>query len=327
MDRSAKTVFLSNGQTLSYDRLLLATGARARTFAGLGDAAVLRTLEDAKAIISALSLGKRLIIIGGGFIGLELAATARTVGTQVILLEMADGLMARGVPAEIAAIMEDRHRAEGVDIRLETKILRANATSVELEDGSRLDADVVVAGVGAEPVTDLALAAGLQIEDGIVVDSRFTTSDTDIFAAGDCCRFPYRGRTVRLESWRAAQDQANHAAKAMLGDDTPYAIAPWFWSDQYDLTLQIAGLSTPGTTRIRRPVGDDGFILFECASDGTLVAASGVGRGNAVAKDIRLAEMIIAVQGRPAPEALADPAANLKKVLRTTERANSVTPD
>ncbi|HKJ60706.1 MAG TPA: FAD-dependent oxidoreductase [Hyphomicrobiales bacterium] len=321
IDRAAKTVSLSDGRRLNYDRLLLATGARARLPSCFGDASTLRTFEDSKAIIGALTPGKKLVIIGGGFIGLELAATARSVGSQVIILEMADRLMARAVPAEIAAVMKDRHCAEGVDIRLGAKILRADALSVELEDGSKLDADLVIAGVGAEPVTDLALSAGLAVENGIVVDHCLATSDKYIFAAGDCCLFPYRGRNVRLESWRAAQDQANHAAKAMLGDETPYGIIPWFWSDQYDLTLQIVGLSEPGTTKIRRPVCDGGFILFEIAGNGTLVAASGVGPGNAVAKDIRLAEMIIAAEGRPSPEALADPAINLKKVLRTVNAA------
>jgi 3-phenylpropionate/trans-cinnamate dioxygenase ferredoxin reductase subunit len=322
INRTAKDVSLSGGRTLSYDRLLLATGARARTFANLGDAVTLRTCDDAKAIFGMLAPGKKLIIIGGGFIGLELAATARNIGVQVVVLELADRLMARAVPAEIAAVMEERHRAEGVDIRLGAKIIRADAASVELEDGTRLDADLVVAGVGAEPVTDLALSAGLAVENGIIVDSCFATSDKDIFAAGDCCRFPYRGRNVRLESWRAAQDHANHVARAMLGDDVPYAIAPWFWSDQFDLTLQVAGLSEPGTTTIRRPVGNDGFILFEFANNGALVAASGIGLANAVAKDIRLAEMIIAAQGRPDPETLADPATNLKKVLRAIDPAS-----
>jgi 3-phenylpropionate/trans-cinnamate dioxygenase ferredoxin reductase subunit len=164
----------------------------------------------------------------------------------------------------------------------------------------------------------LAASAGLAIENGIAVDRFLRTSDPDIFAAGDCCSFPleiYGGRRVRLESWRNAQDQGTLAAKNMLGLEEPVSAVPWFWSDQHDLTLQIAGLAEGAEKHIRRDLGGGAFILFHLAPDGRLLAASGIGPGNAVARDIRLAEMLIARRATPAPEALQSQAVKLKSLL------------
>lgn len=168
------------------------------------------------------------------------------------------------------------------------------------------------------PATALAERSGLLIENGIAVDDRLRTSDPDIYAAGDCVSFPltvYGGRRVRLESWRSAQDQGALAAANMLGKGEQLATVPWFWSDQYDLTLQIAGLQDEGVSTVRRDLSDTAFILFHIAADGRLVAASGIGLGNAVAKDIRLAEMIIGKGLKPAPAELADPTVNMKRLL------------
>jgi len=174
----------------------------------------------------------------------------------------------------------------------------------------------LVAGVGVAPNVALAEAAGLTVENGIVVDGSFRTSEPAVYAAGDCCSFPYRGNPVRLESWRSAQDQENHVASAMLGGEEAYCRVPWFWSDQYDLTLQAAGL--PDVTRpfIRRDLGDGAFVLFQLGDDGTLLSASGIGTGNAVAKDIRLAEMMIERGLAPDPAQLGDPNVNLKALLK-----------
>ncbi len=161
-------------------------------------------------------------------------------------------------------------------------------------------------------------SAGLAVENGIAVDRFLRTSDPDIFAAGDCCSFPleiYGGRRVRLESWRNAQDQGTLAAKNMLGAEEPVSAVPWFWSDQHDLTLQIAGLADGADRHVRRDLGDGAFILFHLAPDGRLLAASGIGTGNAVARDIRLAEMLIAKGARPDPAALASPDVKLKSLL------------
>jgi 3-phenylpropionate/trans-cinnamate dioxygenase ferredoxin reductase subunit len=181
-----------------------------------------------------------------------------------------------------------------------------------------VEADLLVAGIGAIPVTDLAASAGLEIANGIVVDLQLRTADPDIYAAGDCCAFPlaiYGGRRVRLESWRNAQDQGTLAARNMLGAGAAHAAVPWFWSDQYDLSLQIAGLADEGQETVRRDLGEGAFILFHLAGDGRLVAASGIGVGNAVAKDIRLAEMLIGRGARPAPQALARQDVKLKSLL------------
>ncbi|NJM91756.1 MAG: FAD-dependent oxidoreductase, partial [Rhodospirillaceae bacterium] len=198
--------------------------------------------------------------------------------------------------------------------------LRETASGIEiaLADGSIVAADLLVIGIGAVPVTELAQKAGLAIENGIAVDAQLRTSGPDIYAAGDCCSFPlavYGGRRVRLECWRNAQDQGGLAARNMLGAGESTSAVPWFWSDQYDLTLQIAGLPDEGTQTVRRDLSADAFILFHLAGDGRLVAASGIARGNAVAKDIRLAEMLIAKGARPDPAALAQPDVKLKSLL------------
>ena len=170
--------------------------------------------------------------------------------------------------------------------------------------GDVIVADLAIIGIGATPVTALAESSGLETGNGVVVNEWLQTSDPDIYAAGDCCTFPlaiYGGRRVRLEAWRNAQEQGTLAARNMLGAQEPHQAVPWFWSDQYDLGLQVAGLADEGTQTIRRDLGDGTFILFHLDDDGRLVAASGIGPGNAVAKDIRLAEMLIARSVKPDP--------------------------
>jgi 3-phenylpropionate/trans-cinnamate dioxygenase ferredoxin reductase subunit len=326
IDRSAKTVRLSDGSALAYDRLLLATGALPRKLRLAADAGprcvTLRSFDDALAIRRLLVAGMRLVVIGGGFIGLELAASAAKRGAAVTVIEAQPRVLMRGVPEEIASVVAERHRAEGADIWAGAAIASisgdADGARVALADGTELAADLLVVGIGAVPVTGLAEAAGLAIDNGIAVDRHLRTSDPDIFAAGDCCSFPleiYGGRRVRLESWRNAQEQGTLAAKNMLGAEEPISAVPWFWSDQHDLTLQIAGLAEGAERHIRRDLGDAAFILFHLAPDGRLLAASGIGPGNAVARDIRLAEMLIAKHARPDPKALASPDVKLKSLL------------
>jgi len=323
INRSEQCVTLSNGAVLSYDRLLLATGARPRRLAIKGvdvsNALYLRSFEDAQAIHQSLAPGKRLVIIGGGFIGLELAALATQAGVSVTVLEAGPRLLGRAVPAEIASVIEARHRAESVQIQCGMTIEAIDPSgTITLGDGSIIKSDVIVAGVGSVPNTNLAETAGLMVENGISVDETLRTSDPAIFAAGDCCSFPhplYGGARIRIESWRAAQEQGHHVAGAMLGGTEPYQAVPWFWSDQYDLTLQMAGLSGMATTMIRRDVGEHDVILFHLDGEGRLLAASGIGIGNAIARDIRLAEMLIAKRAYPDPTLLADPLAKLKGLL------------
>lgn len=322
----SKTVRLADGQTLGYDKLLLATGASPRVFPGIDGTAkrirTLRTHADALALRAALHPGRHIAIIGGGFIGLELAATARKLGASATVIEGLPRVLKRGVPEEIAAVISERHRLEGVDIRCGQAIdavrEEADRATVHLADGEVILADLVLIGIGASPNIALAEAAGLAIDNGIVVNERLETSAADIYAAGDCCSFPlalYGGRRVRLESWRNAQEQANLAAANMLGDATEISAVPWFWSDQYDLTLQIAGLADGATSHVRRDLGDGAFILFHLDASGRLLAASGIGRDNVVARDIRLAEMLIAARAHPDPDALEASSVKLKSLL------------
>ncbi|RRH93777.1 ferredoxin reductase [Mesorhizobium tamadayense] len=325
IDRAEHVVRLSDGSSLAYDKLLLATGSvpRKLPMPGLGPRCVyLRTFNDALAIRAHLSPQNRVAVIGGGFIGLELAAAARKLGATVTVIEAQPRILMRGVPAEIAEIIHKAHEAEGVTI-LTGRGIAAIADDgaevrIELAEGQGIGADLAVIGIGAMPVTALAAEAGLAIDNGIAVDGMLRTDDPDIFAAGDCCSFPlaiYGGRRVRLEAWRNAQEQGALAAKNMLGANEAHAAVPWFWSDQYGLTLQIAGLSDEGRSTVRRDLDDGAFILFHLAEDGRLVAASGIGPGNAVARDIRLAEMLIAKRATPAPEALGSQAVKLKSLL------------
>ncbi len=323
---STKTIRLAGGETLSYDRLLLATGASARNLPGVNGTSrrirMLRTHADTVALHAALNPGRHIAIIGGGFIGLELAATARKRGTGVTVIEGLPRVLKRGVPGEIAEVITERHRQEGVDIRCDQIIEAvqedADKVVVRMATGDVISADLLLVGIGALPNVALAADAGIAIDNGIAVNERLETSMADIHAAGDCCSFPlalYGGRRVRLESWRNAQEQANLAAANMLGEGAEISAVPWFWSDQYDLTLQIAGLADEAVAHVRRDLDDGAFILFHLGADGRLLAASGIGRGNAIARDIRLAEMLIAARAHPDQAALAASTVKLKSLL------------
>jgi 3-phenylpropionate/trans-cinnamate dioxygenase ferredoxin reductase subunit len=325
IDRAARRVELSAGGSLPYEKLLLATGAQPRRLPLAENSrhcAYLRTHDDAEAIADRLRPQASIVIVGGGFIGLELAAAASQRGCAVTVLEMLPRLLARAVPAEIASVIELAHRSHGVDIRCGVSLAEtadtAGGVGVTLGDGSRIDAALCIVGIGAIPDTALAERAGLAVENGIRVDDRLRTEDPAIFAAGDCCAFPlalYGGRRVRLEAWRNAQDQGTLAARNMLGKDEAHNAVPWFWSDQYDLTLQVAGLVDEGVEVVRRDFGDGAFILFHLDANGRLVAASGIGKGNAVARDVRLAEMLIAREATLPREKLAAADVKLKTLL------------
>jgi 3-phenylpropionate/trans-cinnamate dioxygenase ferredoxin reductase component len=323
IDRQEKMVKLADGTSVPYQKLLLATGAAPRRLPQAPRSALyLRTFDDALAVRSRLLTGCRVAIIGGGFIGLELAASARAWQAKVVLIEPRPRLLMRGVPEEIAASVEARHRAEGVDILCGQGIadMEESCSSVRLRTshGRQIEADLCVIGIGAIPVTELAQAARLAIDNGIAVNEFLQTSDPDIFAAGDCCSVPlgiYDGRRIRIESWRNAQEQAALAALNMLGHNRRYAALPWFWSDQYEVTLYVAGLPEEGCVTMRRELADGAFLLVHLAGDGRLVAASGIGPGNAAAKDIRLAEMLIAKRTKPTPRELMAADIKLKALL------------
>jgi len=322
IDRDSRTVKLARDGTLPYDKLLLATGAASRRLPaaeGLEHVFYLRTHDEAARLSRRLSPGSHLAIIGAGFIGLELAASARKRGLEVTVIEALPRILMRAVPEAIAEKVQALHEANGISILrgsgIDRLTGRGNGVSLTLADGTVVEADMLVVGIGAQPRVELAAQAGLAIENGIAVDQTLQTSDPAIFAAGDCCSFPYDGRRVRLEAWRNAQDQGAHAAASMLGDVKPYEAVPWFWSDQFDWTLQIAGLADRAVSAVRRDIGDDAFILFHLAENGRLVSASGWGPGNRIAKDIRLAEMLIAKDAAPDASELTSPAVNLKSLL------------
>lgn len=326
IDHMTKEVLLESAERIGYNKLLLATGARPRRLmrdgAEIPGIVYLRTIDDCTALRRRLVPGSQLLVLGGGFLGLEIAATANARGVSVTVIETQSRILMRGVPEAIAAVIAARHAEAGVTIHCGTPVERidtgATGAAVTLADGRAFIGDLLVASIGATPNAELASAAGLAVDNGIVVDSHLRTSDPDIFAAGDCCAFPLPqqdGRSVRLESWRNALDQGELAAANMLGQALPHSAVPWFWSDQYDLTLQVAGLAGPDGPTVRRELGAGAFILFHLDETGRLVAASGIGAGGAVARDIRLAEMLIARGARPDPLLLAQPDAKLKAML------------
>ena len=321
IDRRAKTIQLSDGHALGYHKLLIATGAKPRLLSMPGGnlAYTLRDFADSENLRNRLRAAGSVAVIGGGFIGLEVAASAAKLGRKVTVIEAQPRILMRGVPPEIARIVHARHEQAGVTLELGTGITAIDKDGVLLADGRKVEAGIVIAGIGAAPETALAADAGLAIDNGIACDAMLTTSDADIFAAGDCCSFPhplFGGKRMRLEAWRNATDQANVATENMLGGAKAYAAVPWFWSDQYELSLQIAGVPGEATETVPRQLSDRAFIIFHRDATGRLVGASGIGPGNAIARDVKLAEMLIAKGISPSAEALADPGVGLKSLLK-----------
>jgi 3-phenylpropionate/trans-cinnamate dioxygenase ferredoxin reductase subunit len=313
IDRAKRTVSLAAGGALSYDRLVIATGARARTLqvpgAELDGVFYLRSLADSLAIGARLLPGRRLVVVGGGYVGLEVAASAIRLGCQVTLLEMQNHLLGRVAAPEIAAFYEKVHCEAGVDIRygvtidrfVGDKVVRA----VRLADGAEFEADIVVIGVGSVPNIEVAAEAGLTLDNGIAVDEFGQTSDLNIFAVGDATNHPNSllGKRLRLESVPAATGQARAAASMILGNPKPYVELPWFWSDQYDLKLQIAGLSEAGDKIVLR--GDPAsrhFAAFYVRKD-VIVAVNAINS----AKDFVGGRRLILEKRIADPVRLADP--------------------
>jgi 3-phenylpropionate/trans-cinnamate dioxygenase ferredoxin reductase subunit len=321
LDPKARAVSLSDGTQETYDKLLLATGARVRRVSlpgsTLANIFYLRGIDDADAIRAALNPGARLVTVGGGYIGLEVTASAVKRGAKATVVEMAPRLMLRVVSEPVSEFYLEEHRRQGADIRLNVTVTgfegaHGRLTRVRLSDGSTVEADCAVVGVGVAPNVELAAEAGLACDDGILTDEFGQTSDPDIFAAGDCTKHPnaLTGRRVRLESVQNAIDQAKHAALAMLGEKTPYAEVPWFWSDQYDLKLQIAGLSAGHDQQVMR--GDPAKRSFAVLyfKEGTLIAVDAV---NAAA-EYMLGRKLIAARARIPADKLADTRVSMKEL-------------
>lgn len=286
-DRAARVVHIEHGAELPYDALVIATGSRPRVLpcqgANLAGVHDLRSLSDVERIRPQMVEGRRMVIIGAGYIGLEAAAVARTMGLDVTVLEMAPRVLARVTSPVMSAFFADQHTAKGVKILTSTALSYLEGkdgqiNAAVLADGTKLAADIVLVGIGILPNEELAKEAGIACSNGILTDRDGRTSDPYVFAAGDCASRPlvHYGRTGRLESVHNAIEQGKLVAAAILGQSRPSEDCPWFWSDQYDLKLQIAGLSTDYDTIVLR--GDPGERKFAAfyLRNGTLIAVDAV---------------------------------------------------
>ncbi|WP_460060423.1 NAD(P)/FAD-dependent oxidoreductase [Pseudomonas sp. H2_H09] len=306
---------LADGQWLAYAGLLLATGGRARRLPqAQANVLYLRTHDEALTLRSALRPGTRLVIVGGGFIGLEVAASARSLGCEVSVLEAGPRLAGRVLPPVISQALLDLHRGQGVDVRLNVALETIHDDAVQLVDGQMLPCDLVVVGIGMQPNLELAANAGLEVGQGIRVDAYLRTSAPNIYAAGDVCEFRQGGEYQRQETWRNAEAQGRHAALNLLGREVAFDAIPGFWSDQYDWGLQTVGVMTATTAGRVLPAG--GLLLFYLDTEGHLQGACGWGIGNSVAKDIKLCERLISARIPLTAAHLADPEWPLKQLLR-----------
>ena len=306
-------------ETVAWDQLALVTGSVPRRLptaigGALGGVHTVRTLADIDALRDAFRPGARVLVVGGGYIGLEAAAVAAQKGLRVTLVEAAPRILQRVACPETSAWFAELHRSHGVDLREGTGLARltgeGRVTGAELADGSRVDADFVIVGVGITPAIALAEAAGIACDNGIAADAQGRTSAHGVWAAGDCASFPWQGGRLRLESVQNAIDMAETVAGNMLGAGQPYRPLPWFWSDQYDVALQIAGLNTGYDRIVIRDAGAARSHWYYRGADFLAVDAMNDARAYMVGK--RLLEA-----GRsPAPEAVADPATDLKALLK-----------
>ncbi len=319
IDTATQTVQIK-GETLQYDDLVLTTGSvpnrlPAAIGGALGGVHVVRDLADVDAMAPRFVKDAKVLIVGGGYIGLEAASVAAKLGLQVTLVEMSERILQRVAAPETSDFFRALHQAHGVDIRegigLDSLLGEGSVSGALLSDGSELDVDFVIVGVGITPGTALAKAAGITLENGIKVDAQGHTSVKGVWAAGDCTSFPYRGGRIRLESVPNAIDQAECVAENIMGAAKEYVAKPWFWSDQYDVKLQIAGLNTGYDRVVTRRTDADSVAFWYYRGDELLaVDAMNDPRGFMVGK--RLIE-----SGKsPAPELIADPDTDLKALLK-----------
>jgi 3-phenylpropionate/trans-cinnamate dioxygenase ferredoxin reductase component len=321
IDRQAHSLRLYDGTSLSYAKLALTTGGHPRRLsvpgAALPGVHYVRTIADIDALKQELVAGKRLVIIGGGYIGLEAASAGIKKGLRVTVVEALPRVLARVTAPEISAFYERMHRAKGVELRLGVGVhALEGAGHVErlvLADGSAVDADLVIVGVGLIPNTELAEAAGLEVSNGIVVDRHAATSDPDIVAAGDCTNHDnaFLNRRLRLESVPNALEQARVAAATLVGKPRAHDAVPWFWSDQYDLKLQMVGLSQGyDSLALRGDLQGDRFIAFYL-KEGVVISADAVNRP----QDFVVAKRLVALRAAVPPERLRDENTPLKSLL------------
>ncbi len=321
IDRNARCIVTADGERLDYSKLVIATGSRVRRIpvdgADLDGVHYLRSISDVDGIRAEFDAGKRLVIVGAGYIGLEVAAVARTLGRDVTVIEMAERVMSRVVSKQVSAFYQQEHRSRGVELRLSTGLSAfrgdGHVSAVETDGGESLPADLVVVGVGILPNCELAQDAGLDVDNGIVVDDHCRTSDPAIYAIGDCTSHPnpIYDSMLRLESVHNALEQAKTAAANICGKDVRYAQVPWFWSDQYDLKLQIAGLSQGYDQTVVR--GSPESRSFACLylKEGRLIAVDAIN----APRDFVQSKVLIEQRAEIDPETLADTSIMLKDMV------------
>lgn len=321
IDRDQRQVVMQDGSRLDYETLALATGSTPRQLPAsvggeLRGVYVARDKRDADLLTGEMRAGRRLLIIGGGYIGLEAAAVARHLGLEVTVIEMAERILQRVAAKETADIMRTIHLGHDVVIREGvglTKLIETNGhvSGAELSDGSVIEVDFVIAGIGVTPNDQLAKEAGLDVANGIVVDEFARSSDPAIYAMGDCAMLPWKGMRIRLESVQNAVDQAEAAAALMAGGSAPYEPKPWFWSDQYDVKLQIAGFNLGYDETLLRPGAREGSASVWYFKAGELIAVDAINDARAYVAGKKMIESGIT----PDKALLADPATDLKQFL------------
>lgn len=322
IDTDGRKLSLSDGETIGWNKLMIATGGRARTLpvdgADLDGVYTLRTIADAEAIRSRLISGAKMLVIGAGWIGLEVAAAGRKRNARATVIELADRVCARALTQEMSDWIHALHVRHGVDIRLSAEFERfegdGKLEQAILSDGTALPCDIAVVGIGLILNTELAEQAGLAIDNGIVVDEHGQTSHPDIFAAGDVTNHPnpLLGRRVRLESWENAQNQAINAAKAMLGTFEPYAEIPWFWSDQYDANIQMMGMPEDWDETAVRGSRDAGEFIEFYLKDGEIQGAAAINNP----RDLRFTRRMMTSGKKFDAASLADPDIKLQKLMK-----------
>ena len=320
IDPNGRSILLDN-EVVSYDHLALTTGSVPRSLptaigGALDGVHVVRDLRDVDAMAPRFDAKARVLIVGGGYIGLEAAAVAATKGLEVTLVEMADRILQRVAAPQTSDFFRNLHQSHGVDIRegvgLERIFGDRTVTGAALTDGSVLDLDFVIAGIGVTPATDLAEQAGLEIDNGIKTNALGQSSDPHIWAAGDCASLPYRGGRIRLESVQNAIDQAETVAENMLGANRPYQPMPWFWSDQYDVKLQIAGLNNGYDHVVTRPGEKGGAVSFWYYNKASLLAVDAANDPRAY----MIGKRLIEAGKSPAIDVIEDPKTDLKALLK-----------
>ena len=321
IDTATKSITIQD-ETLSYDNLILTTGSWPRRLPAkiggdLRGVYYMRDLADADAMAAEFQEGRRALIIGGGYIGLEAAAVAAKKGVKVTLVEMADRILQRVAAPQTSDFFRAAHAAQGVDIRegvgLDHLIdHNGRVGAAKLSDGSEIEIDFAIVGVGIIPASELAEAAGITLDNGIMVDEFGRTSAPNVYAAGDCASLPFRGDRIRLESVQNAIDQAENVAANIMGQNIPYAPMPWFWSDQYDIKLQIAGLNRGYDAVYARREPESDAPSYWYYRGETLLAVDAINDSRAYMVGKRLIEM----GASPAPKEVMDPNTNLKELLK-----------